>query len=95
MLKSPHKVLTLYYISMTNILKNRHKTDISKFLKVVKFGGLKKHPKMYQNTILCIKHTLDVYTMSYIPLKYINITDIRNTLNSGRNSLIIALFKNN
>ena len=75
-LKSLCKVLTLYYISMTVILRNRHKTDISKFLKVVKFGGLKKHPKMYQNTILCIKHIPDVYTMSCISLNYTNIIDI-------------------
>ena len=49
-LKSLCKVLTVCYMSMTIILKNRHKTDISKFLKIVKFEGLKKLPKK------CIKY---------------------------------------
>ena len=39
------KVLTLRYISMSNILKTDTKTDISKFLKTVKFEALKKHLK--------------------------------------------------
>ena len=46
-LKSLYKALTLYYMSVTQILKNRQKTDISEFLKIVKFGGLKKTPKMH------------------------------------------------
>ena len=69
MVKNLFKVLTLYYISMTHILKNRRKTDISKFLKIVKFEGLKIPKKMHQNNILCTKHVLYAYTVSYISLK--------------------------
>ena len=50
-------------------LKNRHKTDISKFLKIVKFEGPKKHLKNASNVILGTKHTLDVCIILYITLK--------------------------
>ena len=69
MLKSLYKVLTLRYISMTVILRNRHKTDISKFLKIVKFEGPKKHLKNTSNVILDTKHILDVCIILYITLK--------------------------
>ena len=39
--KRLHKALTLYCIIMIYILKTDTKTDISKFLKIVKFEALK------------------------------------------------------
>ena len=54
---------------MPHILKNIHKTDISKFLKIAKFGGLKNYLKNAPNTILCTKHVLYACTVSYILLK--------------------------
>ena len=54
---------------MEHVIKNRHKTDISKFLKIVKFEGPKKHLKNASNVILGTKHILDVYSILYITLK--------------------------
>ena len=54
---------------MTVILRNRRKTDISKFLKIVKFGGLKKTPKNAFNDPLCTKHVLYACIVLYIALK--------------------------
>ena len=51
MLKNLYKVLTLYYINMTHILKKQTQTDISKFLKLSNLESQKKHlknaPKYY------------------------------------------------
>ena len=54
---------------MSNILKTDTKTDISKFLKIVKFEGPKKHLKNTSNVILDTKHILDVCIILYITLK--------------------------
>ena len=62
-------IVTLYCTSTSHICKNSHKTDISKFLKIVKFDVLKKTPKMYRNNIVCSKHVLDTYTTLYTALK--------------------------
>ena len=54
---------------MAHIIKNRQKTDISKFLKTVKFGGPTKYLKNALNDILCTKHVLYACTVSYMSLK--------------------------
>ena len=54
---------------MSNILKTDTKTDISKFLKTVKFEGLKNYLKNALNITLCTKHVLYSYTVSCVSLK--------------------------